>query len=236
MTVGPRYVLDPTNPDPTIIQRAARTLQRGGIVAYPTDTVYGLAVDPYNESAVARLYAAKQRPAEKAVPLIIGAVAQLQDVCGHIPPVAGRLIEAFWPGPLTLLLEPQACIPTLVRGHSARIGVRWPASPISQALAVALGRAITASSANRSGLPAALCAADVVTQLAQEVDMILDGGAVADAEVSTVLDVLAESLCIVRAGKIRQRVIEDVLGRRIRDVSATGGGDECIAKPPSLSL
>ena len=208
-------VLDPTCPDPLTIQEAARILQRGGVVAYPTDTVYGLAVDAFNEAAVARLYAVKQRSADKAFPLIIGEPGQLAHVCAHIPRIAARLIDAFWPGPLTLLLEPHACVPALIRGDSPRIGVRWPASPISQALAVATGRAITASSANLSGRPAALCAADVVAHLASVVDVVLDGGAVVSPEVSTILDVLAEPPRIVRAGKVRQQALEDVLGKRI---------------------
>ncbi len=208
-------VLDPTYPEPAIIHEAVRILQRGGVIAYPTDTVYGLAVDAFNEAAVARLYAVKQRSADKAIPLIIGELGQLAQVCVHVPRIAARLIEAFWPGPLTLLLEPHARVPVLIRGDSPHIGVRWPASPISQALAVATGRAITASSANLSGMPAALCAADVVAQLASVVDVVLDGGAVVSPEVSTILDVLAEPPRIVRAGKVNQQALEDVLGTRI---------------------
>jgi L-threonylcarbamoyladenylate synthase len=222
-------ILDPTHPEPAIIQEAARILRRGGVVAYPTDTVYGLAVDAFNEAAVARLYAVKQRAADKAIPLIIGALEQLVQVCVYVPPIARRLITACWPGPLTLLLEPHTDVPALIRGDSPYIGVRWPASPISQALALALGRAITASSANLAGRPAALCAAEVVAQLASAVDMILDGGVVGSSEVSTILDVLVEPPRIVRAGKISQQVLEEILDTRVVGANPRR---ENVAKPP----
>lgn len=208
-------VADPICPDTAVLQDATAVLQRGGVVAYLTDTVYGLAVDAINETAIARLYAVKQRLADKALPLIIGDLSQLSRVIAALPARAERLMAAFWPGPLTLLLEPHHHVPALVLGHSDRIGVRWPDSVISQRLALALGRAITASSANRSGCPAAVTAAEVAAQLATTVDLILDGGPAPSAEVSTLLDVTVEPPALLRAGKIPPQAIEDVLGCRI---------------------
>jgi L-threonylcarbamoyladenylate synthase len=210
--------VDPRCPEELVVQQAAAVLQGGGVVAYPTDTVYGLAVDALNEEAVARLYAAKQRPADKALPLIIGDLSQLSQVVAALPGRAEQLIAAFWPGSLTLVVEPHPCLPDAVLGPSGGVGIRWPASVVSQRLAMALGRAITASSANRSGYPAALTAAEVTAQLAERVDVILDGGAVSSAEVSTVVDLTVDPPMLLRAGKVPVLAIEAVLGCRLRSV------------------
>ena len=207
--------VDPEQPAAAVCAAAVAVLQRGGVVAYPTDTVYGLAVDALRPEAIARLYAVKGRPESKALPVIIGALKQLDLVVATVPATAARLMAAFWPGPLTLLLPPHRRIPAALLGESDRIGVRWPASTISQQLALGLGGAITASSANRSGVPAALTAAEVMTQLAPAVDLVLDAGAVTSPVVSTILDVTVEPPCLYRPGKIAQQAIEAVLGYRI---------------------
>jgi len=112
----------PEAPQADLLREAVHVLQQGGVVAYPTDTVYGLAVDATNVTAIARLFTAKQRPGDKAIPLIIGAMSQLSQVAATIPLGAERLMQAFWPGPLTLLFEPQSGIPAELRGRSACIG------------------------------------------------------------------------------------------------------------------
>lgn len=206
----------PEAPQADLLQEAVRVLQQGGVVAYPTDTVYGLAVDATNVTAIARLFTAKQRPGDKAIPLIIGEMSQLSQVAATIPLDAKRLMQAFWPGPLTLLFEPHSSIPSELRGSSACIGVRWPAALISQHLACMLGRPITATSANRSGAAAALSAPQVVAQLSSTVDLILDGGTVSSTEVSTVLDVSVAPPRLLRAGKISPQAIESVLRTAIR--------------------
>jgi L-threonylcarbamoyladenylate synthase len=207
--------VDPQCPAPAVLAEALAVLRRGGVVAYPTDTVYGLAVDAMRPDAIARLYTVKGRPESKALPVIIGALPQLAAVAATVPAMAERLIAAFWPGPLTLLLLPHPRVPAALLGDSDRIGVRWPASMISQQLAVGLGGAITASSANRSGAPAALTAADVIAQLAPTVDLVLDAGAVTSPVVSTILDVTVEPPCVYRPGKIAQHALEAVLGYRV---------------------
>jgi L-threonylcarbamoyladenylate synthase len=165
--------------------------------------------------AIARLYTVKGRPESKALPVIIGALTQLAAVVASVPARAEGLIAAFWPGPLTLLLPPHPRVPAALLGDSDRIGVRWPDSPISQQLAVGLGGAITASSANRSGAPAALTAAEVIAQLAPSVDFVLDAGAVTSPIVSTILDVTVEPPCVYRPGKVAQQALEAVLGCRV---------------------
>jgi L-threonylcarbamoyladenylate synthase len=197
---------------PEVLREAVAILRRGGVVAYPTDTVYGLAVDATDVEAIERLYDVKGRPDAKALPLIIGNVGQLTEVVAAVPLQAEKLIAAFWPGPLTLLFEPHEALPVQLRGKSPRIGVRWPAAMLSQQLARELGHAITATSANCSGAPAALTAAEVARQLGSSVDLIIDGGQAESLEVSTVLDVVSAPACIRRPGKIPSRAIEAVLG------------------------
>ena len=214
-----RLAVDAASPARDAMADAARVLRAGGVVAYPTDTVYGLAVDVQNEAAIARLYAVKQRPIEKALPVIIGALSQLDQVSLPPPPSADALMAAFWPGPLTLLLEPRAGLSARLRGQSDRIGVRWPLAPISQQLALALGRAVTATSANLSGAPVALSADEVVVQLGATVDLVLDGGAATDPEVSTILDVTVTPPRLLRPGRVARASVEAVLG--------------CAVEPPS---
>ena len=204
--------VDPQCPASGVLDDAASILRRGGIVAYLTDTVYGLAVNARLPQAIAGLYALKGRSSDKAIPLIIGAPEQLSDVAVAWPRRAEALMAAFWPGPLTLLLSPHPNLPATLLGNTGRIGVRWPDSPLSQGLALRVGSAITASSANRSGAAAALSAAEVEVQLAPDVDLILDAGSANEPQVSTILDITVEPPRMIRAGKIPQEAIESVLG------------------------
>ena len=210
-----RARIDPQCPSGAVLDDAASVLQRGGIVAYLTDTVYGLAVAARLPHAINRLYALKGRSSDKAIPLIIGAPEQLSEVAVALPWRAESLIAAFWPGPLTLLLSPHPNLPVALLGNTGRIGVRWPDSPLSQGLALRVGGAITASSANRSGAAAALSAAEVEAQLAPDVDLVLDAGSADESQVSTVLDITVEPPRMIRAGKIPQAAIESVLGCEI---------------------
>lgn len=204
--------IDPQCPSGGLLDDAASVLQRGGIVAYLTDTVYGLAAAARLPQAIGRLYDLKGRSTDKAIPLIIGAPAQLSEVAVDLPRRAESLMAAFWPGPLTLLLSPHPKLPTALLGNTGRIGVRWPDSPLSQGLALRLGGAITASSANRSGAAAALSAAEVMAQLAPGVDLVLDAGSADAPQVSTVLDITVEPPLMIRQGRIPQDAIEAVLG------------------------
>ena len=204
--------VDPQCPSAAALDDAAAVLRAGGIVAYLTDTVYGLAVDARQPQAVAGVFALKGRSPDKAVPLIIGRPEHLSGVASELPQPAQPLMSAFWPGPLTLLFRPQPDLPASLLGDSERIGVRWPDSALSQGLALRLGGAITASSANRSGAPAALNAAEAAAQLAPRLDLILDGGAAGNPQVSTVLDVTTEPPRLIREGRVSQAAIESVLG------------------------
>ena len=214
--------IDPLYPSAEVVRDAAAVLQRGGIVAYLTDTVYGLAVDARLPRAIADLYALKGRSSDKALPLIIGAPEQLPAIAGAVPRCAESLMTAFWPGPLTLVLPPHPNLPVSLLGDTGCVGVRWPDSPLSQGLALGVGGAITASSANRSGAAAALSAADVKAQLAPDVHLILDAGVANGSQVSTVLDITVEPPRLIRAGRISQEVIESVLGCEIATTRKEG--------------
>jgi L-threonylcarbamoyladenylate synthase len=191
---------------------AVTVLRRGGVVASPTDTVYGLAVDALNPEAVRRLYAVKRRSMTKAVPVIIGSPEQLTELVFPPSPAAERLMAAFWPGPLTLVMVPHAHVPASLMGDTGRLGVRLPRLCLCQQLAQGVGGAITATSANRSGASVALSASEVMTQLDDTIDLVLDGGPVRSPEVSTVVDVVADPPRLYRVGKIAPADIEAVLG------------------------
>ena len=212
--------VDAICPESEVLQEAVRVLRKGGVVAYPTDTVYGLAVDAMNRQAVARLYRVKRRPQEKAIPLIVSGPEQLSRLVAPPSCAAKRMMAAFWPGPLTLLMPAHEQAPPHLLGEERRIGVRWPQLALNQQLAQALGNAITATSANLSGLPAALCASEVAAQLGATIDLLLDGGAAQNTEVSTILDVGSQPPRFCRAGKLSIEDIERVLGYAImQDVS-----------------
>ena len=143
-----RLKVDPYHAAPIVLQEALAILRRGGVVAYPTDTVYGLAVDALNPDAVARLYSVKRRPREKAVPLIISGLEQLSQLVAPLSCAAKRMVAVFWPGPLTLLMPAHEQAPQHLLSEGRRIGVRWPQVGLSQQLALGLGGAVTATSAN----------------------------------------------------------------------------------------
>jgi L-threonylcarbamoyladenylate synthase len=200
-------------PDQGVIARAADVLRRGGVVAYPTDTFYGLAVDPRRDDAVARLYAAKGRDASSAVPLIAASLDQAQEAA-----IFGdrelQLARTFWPGPLTIVMPPRGGIAASVLGGGTTVALRVPAHKVARALAAAFGFCITATSANRSGHPAAVTGADVAARLEttiDQVDVILDAGAVAGGSPSTIVEIAATGLRLVRAGAVPwDRVLESL--------------------------
>lgn len=204
--------VDASHPAAAVLDEALAVLRRGGIVAYPTDTVYGLAVDAMNPQAVARLYGAKQRPPDKAIPLIVSGREQLSRLIAPPSCAARRMMAAFWPGPLTLLMPAHEQAPPHLLGEGGRIGVRWPRSALNQRLAQGLGQAITATSANLSGRPAALDASEVVAQLGSAIDLVLDGGVAQSTAVSTILDVGTHPPRLCRPGKLSVQAVEAALG------------------------
>jgi L-threonylcarbamoyladenylate synthase len=190
---------------------AVRRLRAGGIVAIPTDTVYGLAVALATPDGPARLFAAKGRPADRAIAVLLADMDQAAEL-GRLTPAGRALAGAFWPGALTLVLErnPARVLPDALTGGRPTIGLRVPDHPAPRAIAAELGPLPT-TSANRSGEPEALDAAAIAAALGDRIDMILDGGPAPGARPSTVVDVSGPEPRILRVGAIEPAAIESVV-------------------------
>ena len=204
------YSITPDQPKPEVIALAVDVLRRGGVVAYPTDTLYGLAVDPRHADAVARLYAAKGRGAQSAIPLIAASLEQAQNAA-MLDQRGVRLARAFWPGPLTIVVPARGGLAAAVLGGGTTVAVRVPAHAVARALAAALGYCITATSANRSGESPAATGVDVAAAFAtaSDLDLLLDAGAVAGGPPSTIVEIGQGSPRLVRAGAVPwDRVLE----------------------------
>jgi len=196
-----RVWVDPAAPQRDAIEEAAKWILAGRIVAYPTDTLYGLAVDPTSRAAVDALFAAKRRPAERALPLIAADRAQVEAAVGPLTPMAARLADRAWPGPLTLVVPaPRALAPAT--GGLDTVGIRVPNQEVARAIARLTGRPITATSANISGEPATDDPDRVEASLGGAIEMLIDAGKTAGGPPSTIVDVTGASPRLVRAGAI----------------------------------
>lgn len=200
---------DARQPDEQIVREAAEVILRGGIVAYPTDTLYGLAVDPRHAAAVDRVYAAKGRAFDRPLPLVAASETQVAAWAGDLTPLGRRLAARFWPGPLTLVIGAHPSLCPRVHGATGRVAVRVPAHPVARALARVVGHPITATSANRSGRPAGSTAGDVVAALGEAIDAVIDTGETTGGPPSTIVDVSGATATLVRAGVVPwDRVLE----------------------------
>ena len=199
--------------DSTIIARAALVLAGGGLVAFPTDTVYGLGADVTNEAALARLFQAKGRLSARPVPVLLADVDDAGLVAARFPDGARRLGARFWPGPLTLVLHREVGIPAMVSGGGDTIGVRVPDHETPRAIVRALGRPITGTSANTSGRPPHREAEDVASDIGEAIDMIVPGACGPHEVASTVVDFTGEVAVVVREGPISLAVLRAVWPR-----------------------
>jgi L-threonylcarbamoyladenylate synthase len=205
------------------IRRAAEILRAGGLVAFPTETVYGLGADASNARAVARLYAVKGRPVEHPVIVHFSSSRQAFSWSSDIPPAAHRLAENFWPGPLTLILKRSALAKDFVTGGQDSVGLRVPSHPVAQQLLAEFKNGVAAPSANRFGGVSATSAAHVRADFGAEVDLVLEGGASEVGIESTIVDISAGAPGILRPGRISVSDIEAVLGSAVtqkRDADA----------------
>jgi L-threonylcarbamoyladenylate synthase len=194
------------------IELAVDVLRRGGTVAYPTDTVYGLGADPFNEQGVESVFRAKNRPRSLPLPLLLADVHQLTKVARDVPEIAWKLADAFLPGRLTLVLPRSAWVPAAVAGGGPTIAVRVPDHVVPVSLAERLGVPIVGTSANLSGKPSPVTADEVRRQLGEQVDLIIDGGRCREGIESTVVDVSGGVAVMVREGAIARAEIERVCG------------------------
>jgi L-threonylcarbamoyladenylate synthase len=199
---------------PDALDRAIAILLAGGLIAFPTDTVYGVAAHAFLPQAVARLYPAKGRPSDKAIPLLLADPQDLAMVVSLVPPLAQELAQRFWPGPLTLVLPCHDRVPREVTAGGGSVAVRIPDHAVPRDLARRLGAPLAATSANRSGAADAVTAAEVAQQIGDHIDLILDGGACPGGVPSTVLDLTAVPPRILRPGPITEAMLGDFTGRR----------------------
>jgi L-threonylcarbamoyladenylate synthase len=197
--------------DPRGIKKAAQVILQGGIIAFPTETFYGLAADAGNEAALKKIFQVKKREEGKALLLLIAEKGWLKELVQDISPLAERLVNRFWPGPLTLVFQASPQISPLLTADTGKIGVRLSPHPVTQALVQAVGRAITGTSANLSGQPGILTAREVFQSLGDSLDAVLDGGKTAGGPGSTVLDVSDPSPRLIREGMISRDEWENVI-------------------------
>ena len=195
-------VVDRDAPDPGVLQTAARILNAGGVVAYPTDTLYGLAADPRDRAAIDRLVDAKRRPAGLALPLIASDRAQAERAAAGLTPLARRLMDAFWPGPLAIVVDAAGGLDPRVVGAGGTIAVRVPANAVARALAHALHYPIIATSANRSGSPAPATAAAACAAFGPDIDAVIDAGPTPGGSPSTIVDARGTAPRLVREGAV----------------------------------
>ncbi|MDP3064910.1 MAG: L-threonylcarbamoyladenylate synthase [Chloroflexota bacterium] len=184
------------------IEAALRVLRRDGIVAYPTDTLYGLGANAFSLRAVRRVFEIKGRRADMALPLLLAEASDIERVAVDIPPLARALAERFWPGPLTLVLKRSPAVPDLVTGGRDTVAVRVPNHPAPRALARGMGAPITGTSANPSGGADPRTAEDVRLALGNLVDYIIDGGPAPIGRSSTVLDLTGPEPRVLRQGAL----------------------------------
>ncbi len=184
------------------LEEAATRISSGGIVAFPTETFYGLAVDPFNSSALGRLFSLKKRPSDKPLLVLIDQLEHLDLLVKKVPPQYKRLLEVFWPGPLTMVFEGIDGLPNLLTDEHGTVGVRQSSHPVARALATATGGAITGTSANPSGLPAAVNAKQVAEMFPEGIDQIIDGGPVPGGSGSTIIGMQEEGIRLIRQGQV----------------------------------
>ncbi|MCS7132898.1 MAG: L-threonylcarbamoyladenylate synthase [Aigarchaeota archaeon] len=206
---------DPQRPDPEVLRTAAEILRGGGIVAFPTETVYGLAAVVFNEAAVKKIFFAKMRPPDNPLIVHISDISMLDEVAVNVPKKAYNLMETFWPGPLTLILPKHHNVPKTVTGGLDTVAVRMPAHPVAMMLINEVGVPIAAPSANLAGRPSPTTAAHVIRDLYGRIDAIIDAGETIYGVESTVVNILAEPPLLLRPGAYTVEDLERVLGEKI---------------------
>ena len=209
----PRLSVDPASCQAEDLAPAIEWLRRDGVVAFPTDTFYGLGVDPTSPVAVRSIFDLKGRDARAALPLVAASLAQVEQCCGPLDSAVGRIARAFWPGPLSLIVDAPAHLAADVDGGQRSVAIRVPAHRVARALCEAWRAPLTATSANRSGAPPARTPEDLGDLAIDERVLVVDAGASPGGAASTIVDARGQSPVLVRAGAIAwERVLESVNG------------------------
>jgi L-threonylcarbamoyladenylate synthase len=226
--------VDAIHPDPTRIGRAAAVLRGGGLVAFPTETVYGLGANALDPAAVGRIFKAKGRPAANPVIVHVADHDSLINVAGVWPETAAKLAARFWPGPLTIVVPKKSTLPDLVTAGGGTVAIRFPAHAVAQALIRAAAVPIAAPSANRSTELSPTRAEHVLAGLAGRIDLLLDGGSCSGGLESTVVDVTGDPVRLLRHGLISAPMLEEVVGQI--ELADGRNSTEAIARSPGQML
>ena len=204
------------------IEEACEILKKNGLVAFPTETVYGLGGDAMHKEASAKIYAAKGRPSDNPLIVHISDRESLKDIAKEVPQKAVKLMDAFWPGPMTLIFKKTDKVPYSTTGGLDTVAVRMPSHPVARELISQSGVYIAAPSANTSGRPSPTKAEHVIEDLSGKIDMIIDGGSVGIGLESTIVDVSEEVPVILRPGYITKSMLEDIVGEVKVDPAIVG--------------
>lgn len=204
--------LDWFKPDISLISEAAQIILKGGLVAFPTETVYGLGANAMDEDAVLSIFQAKGRPADNPLIVHIHSLDQLDGIVSGFSPLAEKLMESFWPGPLTLVMSSRKTLPPVVTAGLDTVALRMPSNPIARELIRISGVPIAAPSANRSGRPSPTDAAAVFEDLSERIDLILDAGPTYVGVESTVVDVTGQQMVLLRPGGLSLEALEEIVG------------------------
>ncbi len=220
--------------DEAAMAQAGRILRAGGLVAFPTETVYGLGADALDETASEKIYRAKGRPSDNPLIVHIAAMQDLYRIAAKVPGKAELLAEKFWPGPLTMIFQKQDCVPLKTTGGLETVAVRMPDHPVALALIRAGGGYIAAPSANTSGRPSPTAAKHVAEDMTGKIEMIIDGGSVGIGVESTIVDMSGETPMILRPGYINREMLEAVIGEVGIDPAISGADVTARPKAPGM--
>ena len=206
---------DPVHPQPEFVAQAADLIHRGGVVAFPTETYYGLGADALNLQAIERIYKIKGRDRSKPILILVESSGRIESLVKPFPLTVERLMETYWPGPLTILFQAGSRLPIELTAGTGKIGIRVPSHPVARALLLAVRGPLTGTSANRADSPSPKTAQEVRKSIGPEVDLILEAGPTPGKKPSTVLDCTVSPFRIVREGMVSRAALEAVIGKII---------------------
>lgn len=226
--------IEEENIDQVLIEEAGAVIRSGGLVAFPTETVYGLGGDAFNAESSGKIYAAKGRPSDNPLIVHIAEIEDLRKVAAQIPEAALRLAGRFWPGPLTMIFEKADAVPYATTGGLDTVAVRMPSNKIARSLIKAADRYLAAPSANLSGRPSPTQAKHVIEDLNGRVDMIIDGGSSDIGLESTIIDLTGDIPTILRPGYITEEMLREVTGSVDTDRTIIEGNSKQAPKAPGM--
>lgn len=213
---------------------AGEVMKKGGLVAFPTETVYGLGGDALNKESSRKIYAAKGRPSDNPLIIHICRFEDIYEIVGEVPEAAGKIADAFWPGPLTMILPKSDRVPAETTGGLDTVAIRMPSHPVAQKLIAYSGGYVAAPSANTSGRPSPTVAKYVAEDMAGRIDVIVDGGEVGIGLESTIIDLTVAPPQILRPGYITQDMLEEVLGKVDSDATILSADSGQAPKAPGM--